>query len=673
MSTNADDIDTNIDIAAAGFTPFNYPQEDTILPPSNFPVQLSITFPQPSVPVEVSLALQGSFVALSIKKGELTPTLIYFRDAGIHISKKINNSLLFPLEDLLQLRNLSSYVTIETHQVDTALATLVDYALSNVDFPATLTVADTDKLYLSWNFENKLIRKILPSVAVPVLIASQLPFVATEKAWEHVTRLSGLASSLGQAQLNLDGYIEISTAHPQHLESAPLPGLFRIDDTHFGISRAYSSALAALSAIVWSGPKLRYFAPPVLPVEVINILSSHLQLDLQELLSRLATLGGQILVYSPGLGRRVLALGALVSLKSFPGLVVSPPWSLWVWQRNADLFSKTTSLSSDSADIRLVTYLDLTLGIRLDAYETIVFDDLDSTDARLPQARAAMAGLSVMDAYRIGICDEWPQDPEYACGLLEAVRPGEFSLGDQPLGYRYPRQPVLQAQQHAQPYLLFRQGDSTLNNRAENIRRSEVVLVEPSREQVECYKHLIGKTGKQHVLKAIEISSYGTPEQVSPKIGAATRLAQEAVTQKHSIILVTAFTPTANILRDTLANFSPILVDDITVKEVFKTSPSPSSVVICLTSWTASDLRSFDEVIFIDYPWSTTSIELAVGSAAAEWGPRQVTILHSPNLIDDRLAVYAARRRELSPILIDSNPAKPPTNADCTYLLAQRW
>ena len=87
------------------------------------------------------------------------------------------------------------------------------------------------------------------------------------------------------------------------------------------------------------------------------------------------------------------------------------------------------------------------------------------------------------------------------------------------------------------------------------------MLVEPSREQVECYKHLIGKTGKQHVLKAIEISSYGTPEQVSPKIGAATRLAQEAVTQKHSIILVTAFTPTANILRDTLANFSPILVD----------------------------------------------------------------------------------------------------------------
>ena len=82
------------------------------------------------------------------------------------------------------------------------------------------------------------------------------------------------------------------------------------------------------------------------------------------------------------------------------------------------------------------------------------------------------------------------------------------------------------------------------------------------------------------------------------------------------------------------------------------------------------DLRGFDEVVLLEYPWSTALIDAAVGHASVPRGPRSVAVMHSPGTVDDRLAVHAARRRELSPT---DDPHQPPDQGELEHLLSPRW
>jgi hypothetical protein len=80
------------------------------------------------------------------------------------------------------------------------------------------------------------------------------------------------------------------------------------------------------------------------------------------------------------------------------------------------------------------------------------------------------------------------------------------------------------------------------------------------------------------------------------------------------------------------------------------------------------DLRWFDEVIVVDYPWSFAALDAAVGAPTSDHGPLQVTCLHLTGSVDDRLAVLAARRRELGAVIDHSQPPSPD---EIGYLLSR--
>jgi len=94
------------------------------------------------------------------------------------------------------------------------------------------------------------------------------------------------------------------------------------------------------------------------------------------------------------------------------------------------------------------------------------------------------------------------------------------------------------------------------------------------------------------------------------------------------------------------------------------------TLTVLLWSRTLPDLRGFDEVVLLEYPWSTALLDAAVGNAAVESGPRRVAVMHAPGTVDDRLAVHAARRRELGPA---DDPHRPPDDEELAHLLTRRW
>jgi hypothetical protein len=97
------------------------------------------------------------------------------------------------------------------------------------------------------------------------------------------------------------------------------------------------------------------------------------------------------------------------------------------------------------------------------------------------------------------------------------------------------------------------------------------------------------------------------------------------------------------------------------------TGLAPDGATVVTFTDTPGDLRSFDEVVIIDYPWSMETLEAAVGAAGDETGPGRVSCLHTPGSIDDRLALMSARRRELS-----GNGTGPPDEEETRYLLTPR-
>ena len=53
----------------------------------------------------------------------------------------------------------------------------------------------------------------------------------------------------------------------------------------------------------------------------------------------------------------------------------------------------------------------------------------------------------------------------------------------------------------------------------------------------------------------------------------------------------------------------------------------------------------------MDYPWSTELLDAAVGAASGAERPPQVTFSHLVGTLDDRLAMLAARRCEICPVI----------------------
>lgn len=629
------------------------------------PVQLRLGFQRPQAPASLHLSCAGATVLVDEETGRIDDAFAHLGAVGVAASMRTGVGLSFPAADLHRLVALPAIVRV---RADEALAPL--WALAkhpgDEDLPATLTVEPNGHLRLSWFDGDRHWDEPFSPLGAPTLLASDLAFVATPEAWEILKASCSLPVLAGRARVNLDGYVEITTSRPQLVEAAPLPGLFRIDESHFGIALKYAGAVDDAPGFIWEGHRPARERPPShLPPMPID-LSSHLEADLLDLVENLAGARAEAVVWEEGMGRRLLVLCAIEALDAWPAVIVCPPWGVWSWQRNLDLVGRSYALVHSRADALLVTYRDL--GARVDVPEVgaVVFDDLASSEATSTIARRGLRRLdSVLDAYRIGVSSRWPENLEAQVEAMASLRPGEFRT-DIPLSMRYPGRVQERALEHLDAYM-SRRRRSDPGYDPSVFRRSGVVVVSPSPDQLRELESLAQRRGPDlapALAEALEIVSAGPAHATSPKISVAIALAQEAVRAGRRVVVVTRHARSATLLAAGLRGFGVRRLETDT--GVVADGDAP---VVLRYERQIPDLRAFSEVIVVDYPWSMTTLERAVGPADIVDGPERISVLHASGTLDDRLALLAARRRELRAVL---DADSPPNGDEISYLLTPR-
>jgi hypothetical protein len=631
----------------------------------DLPVQLRIGFTAPTRPITVHLQLSWLQILADPIDGTDDDVFHHLTAAGIVATADPLGGFTFPAAMLPRLANLPTHVTVDTDELLAPLFQLARYP-SHDNLPATLSLEAGDHLLLSWfDGEHAYDEAFLPDAA-PALLSCQLPFVATNEAWSMLKGSARLPVIAGKARVNLDGFIEIFTpTSPQLVEGAPLPGLFRLDETHFGLPLEYAAAIDDNPGFLWEGPRpVLERGPGRLPRLAVD-LSEHAQRDLRHMVDELAAYRAQAVVWDSGLGRRMFVLAAIACLDAWPALIVAPPHAVWLWQRQLDQLRRTYSLTSADADVQIITYRDLAGRQRLPSPQAIVFDELGSPDASAPDAREALHRLDgILDAYRISCSGTWPVKVDDQVAWMSVLRPGEFR-SDIPVAQRYPINSAQRAGEHVQAYLSRRTGAGA--GGPDRFRRSSVLTVAPSDDLARTIATVLhrGDTDRRAVLAQImEMISAGAPQSISPKLSEAAREVREAAIRGNRVAVVTRHRKTATMLK---AMLRPVKSVTVTPGDVV---PDGVPVMIVVFDTILPDLRSFDEVVLVDYPWSTGAVEDAVGSAAGRAGPQRVVFLHMPGTVDDRLAMLAAVRRESGDPFAASRELSP---SDVAYLLSPRW
>jgi hypothetical protein len=637
------------------------------------PVQLRLGLERPVEPYTLSLLLAGLQVLTNAPGGRTGDVWAQLAACGIPVESYDSGSgVSFPVKHLALLAALPETTSV---RVDEALTPLWEAIINppEDDVPLTLERLPRGELALRWRSGNMPRFCEVRPETVPALLSCDIAFVAAPDAWMRLRECTRLPVQAGRARVNLDGYIEIVSSKPQLVEASALPGLFRLDDTHFGVALPYADAVDDAPGFSWDGQRPTVERGPrdlpTLPVA----LSTHASADLRALTDRLAATRAAAVVWDPGLGRRILTLAALEALEAWPALIVTAPAGVWMWQRHLQLLGRRGSLTSDSADARIVTYLDLSRGAAVGDPTAIVFDEPGVGEGATVAARDGCNRLrGILDAYRVAVCSTWPDDDAAAqIGIMGLLRPGEFR-SDIPLAIRYPLRPGERASEHAAAYLTRRRVDDPGRDATE-FRRSSVHVVTPTSAQTDGIARLSaelegGSAPATVLAEMLSMVTVGTTHTTSPKMAAALELAGGAVRRGVRVAVVTRHHAVATMLP-LLLSPAQVSVVDAAAGQRGVDDAAGSQVCVVRFETTLPSLHSFDEVIVVDYPWSTAVLDAAVGVPHAPGaGPAQVTVVHAAGTVDDRLAMLATARRERGGW---DDPA-PPSEDETWWLLAPR-
>ena len=617
------------------------------------PRQLKIAFAAATQPTRVSVDVNGLtvFVSSDIANHEL---LSFLREAGLAPSYDDVTGVTVAASALPELVNCVAHVG-SPENVRPLLTALLHRP--PVDAPAMLSV-ENNQLLLTWDDGVTGFAEYVPDSIAPAFVASDISFVATDDAWDRLEAVSRAPSIVARCALNAAGFIEIQALRPQMVEHAAVPGLFALDQTTFAASVHAAPQVAALPGFVWTSHR-----PPPRPTPAMRrpshrAFAEHILADLPAFLVDLDMSGSRVVRWDAGLGRRLFALAALDALDAFPTCVLAAPSSVWVWRRYAALVGRTLALTHDNAELSLVTYHDAQHR-NFDA-QAIVFDDPTGDEARRALPHLARLG-HLRDVHRIALCatDAWPDDPVEQVELMEVLRPTEFD-SKVAIAQRYPLDAQRRLAEHVEAYVDARSWSHTGPIAA--FKRSTTKSVHLTEDQQQALlaagPRLDSLDPSEALAEILEVVSAGPSHAMSPKIGVALTAIRDAHSAGRSIAVCTRHQRATALLR---ALARPLEVDVVSSGAV----RSPVSVVRFDTA--LPDLSGFDEVWFLDYPWSLAELDASVGAAGFPHGP-DVTVIHAPGTIDDRLALLAARRAE-APL---GNAIHPPSHDEIGYLLARR-
>jgi hypothetical protein len=616
------------------------------------PMQLRIGFSAPSAPCALLLELEG--LSVSVETGNLDLATSYLSSVGLTVEVDSIRGLRFPVRDIALIVELPDQVSIRAIGGLSAILEAVLYPPVNGGTVA-VTMDGPRTMNLSWYDGTRRYDEPLPLECAPALIASAIPFVAASDTWDAVLTASRLPIIVGRAKVNLDGFVEILAPTPQRIEASPLSGLFRVDATHYGVALAYSDQISSSQGFIWDGPKPVGEQSPTILIEPTLKLSQHVREDLQKFVDGLTNERGRVVVWESGLGRRVFCLAGVASINAFPLLIICAPYAIWAWQRSVALFDRTISMEDDRHEVRIMTYEELERNPRVQSPTAIIFDDLDRSLDNNPSILDQIRRFDgLIDGVRISCSMDFPSDPESQVRILSVVRPGEFRP-DVPIALRYPGDSVKRLNQHIEPYIMRR----LLLGREEVFTRSSVEVIDTPQGLNDVFTEikLAQKSVEERVLQLLAATSSGSDLIISPKISKAIEIARLSCMEGLSVAVVTFNQKTVRLLKGMLR--PNLVVDFYPEKQI-----SPG---ITLVNDSSANLRTFDEVIFIDYPWSASILEGMVGEADSLNGPKRVTQIHLAGSIDDRLAVVAGKRSVRSGNL---SAVTLPTQVELRWLLA---
>lgn len=565
------------------------------------------------------------------------------------------------LRQLGRLAALAPGIELRTDGTLHAVLTLLTAPPAD-DAPAVVDRSGTGDLLLSWDdADGTHCHAEIPAVDAGTLLATGVSFTATSAAWEVLAGAGVLPGLIATARSTIEGYIEINAPVPQLLEGAPLPGMFRLDTTRFGLSRHYAPLVDTVPGFRWDGPRPVADHVPDVVVPATLDLSDHHRADLARLVHRLTVDEAAVLWWDAGLGRRVMALAALEVLDAWPLTIVCNPAQVWAWQRHLELIGRSGSVVHDRADARILTYDELAAGARIDNPAALILDDLPNVAAEQPVVLGAIGRLAnLAGTYRIAVTSSWPAEPDEACALMSLLRPSEFTAMT-PVAHRYPAPAAQRAAEHLDAYVHRRRGDDPDTATTRQFRHTSVRVLRPNDAQLRAIGEsswTVNDDPAAAVAEQLELVSAGTRHAISPKIAAATAMVEAAVDAGRRVVVVCRHGRTASLLRATQRHLGTRVVDT--------TDGAPNGPVVLQSTGALPDLRWADEVIVVDWPFATAALDAAVGAATDGQGPRQITVLHLAGTIDDRVALLAARRREVGGV-IDQQAA--PSRDELAYLL----
>lgn len=644
-------------------------------------VQLRLGFDEPSAHVTVLLKSSGLRVVVEVHHGSGNDAYAYLTSAGLQPEMTTANGITFPLSRFKEISHLSSNVTAIA---DPILQPLLDWVENPPDdaLAAELELGPDNGLWLTWLCNGQPRSEYLNAASATAILYADIPFVAAPEPLAVMRSCSHLPIMVARCRAHRSGYIEIETAKPQLLEMQNLPGLFRIDDTTYGIPFAAAGALEGKMGFVWEGPLPQLESGPRQLPPMPAKLSMHVTEDLRRLVDSLAAYRTQVVAWESGLGRRVFVIAAIEALDAFPAVVVARPSRVWQWWRNAGLFGKTRGVDAEDADLRVITYEEFVANPTI-AYtcQTLIFDDVASSDADTPEVAAAAVSIGgLVDAYLIGITDKLPDDPRQLAGVMARLRPAEFATNST-LPDRYGMDFARGLRQHASAYLSSRRShnDSASSGLTGNpgpgtdtdprptgapspetamFNHTQVLELTVGDELRRDLDGLLvpGLAHEQWREQARLLLSAGSQYTLSPKIAVALGMAEEALASGRRCAVVTAYNRTASMLAMLLRHHQPEVVRNGSIV------PRQGRLGIVEGMHALPELQWYDDVIVMDYPDSYAILDAAIGAPDADYAPSRVTLLHATGTVDDELSMAAARSEERE--TLDSAKLRQPDTVD---------
>lgn len=610
------------------------------------PVQLSL-FPQaqaqeqPSARLELSgevpVSLSGLHISLLATSDISVDNLAEaFASTGSEFSKGVDR------------------ITVHCKDVRSVVQMPGDLSLAPDDpaaaiFGLLLATANGDVAEISLGADRRVYGSVdnttlfIPTSAYAALLSCGIPTHGSRETWAVVTARNTFPVKAASLSLSDHRSVILRASLPHLVEAADIPVLVKIDPTTFEVPLPYSPKLSGLPGFVWEG---RQPGPASIPDVKLSghKVAEHIRYDAAALVSTLTRLGAAIIDYRSGLGRRTLAVTALNSLDAAPALIVTSPAKIWSWQRNLELFGVSYALVPDSsADVRLCTFNDLASGARFDPPTSLVIDDLTIVGSSVA-ARRALARLDrEMLQYRVALADNIPSDIEDALSLMRYVKPAEFPAGIDLLG-RYQGFADEQASRHIELFCVSRRRTPAIQTGPIRYPRSSVVTVKPSQEALQRVRREIETGASLSRVRELFSSGLtgGKDPEPSPKVLAVRGICiRNSNSGLRTIVYVRS--------KETAARLTASLKKVKSATCRFDGSALPRSVQKAQVAIVVFDSKmppasGFDEAVLVDYPDSFLFFDDAVGPAESPWVDR-ITVVHTENSTDDRLAALAAMRR----------------------------